>query len=98
MLSTARMNRILEIRPQDFLAVVQPGVTNLGITRAVEADGFYYAPDPSSQIACTIAPEVKAWLDTADLDWRAQLSNRIGMRWTLDAAPGPRDKIDARAL
>jgi Ribonuclease G/E len=49
------------------------------------------------QIACTVSPEVKAWLDGAEIDWRAELSGRIGMRWTLDAAPGPRDKIDARA-
>lgn len=50
------------------------------------------------QIACTIAPEVKAWLDAAEIDWRAQLSNSIGMRWTVEAAPGPRERIDARAL
>lgn len=50
------------------------------------------------QIACTVAPDVKAWLDTAEIDWRAQLSNRIGMRWSIDSAPGPRDRIDARAL
>lgn len=50
------------------------------------------------QIACTVAPDVKAWLDAAEIDWRTDLSNRIGMRWTIDAQPGPRDKIDARAL
>jgi Ribonuclease G/E len=54
------------------------------------------------QIACTVAIEVKAWLDSAEIDWRTALSGRIGMRWTLDAAPRetfwPRDKIDARAL
>ena len=52
------------------------------------------------QIACLVAPEVKAWLEAAEFDWRAALSNRIGLRWTLDAAPPPwpRDKIDARAL
>ncbi len=50
------------------------------------------------QIACTVSPEVKAWLDTAEIDWRTALSNRIGMRWTLDSQPGARDKIDARAL
>lgn len=50
------------------------------------------------QIACTVAPEVKAWLDAAEFDWRGELNNRIGMRWTLDAAPGAREKIDARAL
>jgi ribonuclease E len=53
------------------------------------------------QVACTVAPDVKAWLDAAEIDWRTELSNRIGMRWTIDAAPReafwPRDKIDARA-
>jgi Ribonuclease G/E len=50
------------------------------------------------QIACTVAPDVKAWLDAAEFDWRGDLNNRIGMRWTLDAAAGAREKIDARAL
>jgi Ribonuclease G/E len=50
------------------------------------------------QIACTVAPEVKAWLEGAEFDWRGELNNRIGMRWTLDAAPGAREKIDARTL
>ena len=40
------------------MVVAQPGVTNLGITQAVESDGFYYAPDPSSQIACSIGGNV----------------------------------------
>ncbi|OQW55833.1 MAG: hypothetical protein A4S17_05875 [Proteobacteria bacterium HN_bin10] len=63
--------------------------------RAIEREG---RAQTGRQIACTLAPEVKAWLDAAEIDWRAQLSNRIGMRWTIDAAPGPRDRIDARAL
>ncbi|MBS0386081.1 MAG: ribonuclease E/G [Proteobacteria bacterium] len=50
------------------------------------------------QIACTVAAEVKAWLDAAEFDWRGELNNRIGMRWTLDATAGVREKIDARAL
>lgn len=50
------------------------------------------------QIACTVAPEVKAWLDSGEIDWRTELSSRIGMRWTIEVAPGPCDKIDARAL
>jgi glycolate oxidase len=58
LLGLSRMNRVLEIDLENRCAVVQPGVTNLGITRAVEADGFYYAPDPSSQIACTIGGNV----------------------------------------
>src|SRR6185312_14298799 len=40
------------------VAVVQPGVTNLGVTKAVEGEGFYYAPDPSSQIACSIGGNI----------------------------------------
>lgn len=58
LLGMARFNRILEIDYADRIAVVQPGVTNLAITRAVEDAGFYYAPDPSSQIACTIGGNV----------------------------------------
>jgi len=53
-----RMNRILEIDFEDRLAVVEAGVTNLGITRAVEHEGFFYAPDPSSQLACMIGGNV----------------------------------------
>jgi glycolate oxidase len=54
----AKFNRILEIDWGNRCAVVQPGVTNLAITQAVEHRGFYYAPDPSSQIACTIGGNV----------------------------------------
>ncbi|MGK7862696.1 FAD-linked oxidase C-terminal domain-containing protein [Falsiroseomonas sp. E2-1-a4] len=53
-----RMNRILEIDFDDRLAVVEAGVTNLGITKAVEHEGFFYAPDPSSQLACMIGGNV----------------------------------------
>lgn len=53
-----KFNRILEVDYANRCAVVQPGVTNLGITQAVQADGFYYAPDPSSQIACSIGGNV----------------------------------------
>ena len=58
LLGMAKFNRVLEIDYANRVAVVQPGVTNLGITRAVEQAGFYYAPDPSSQIACTIGGNV----------------------------------------
>ena len=53
-----RMNAILEVDYDDRLAVVQAGVTNIGITNAVSADGFFYAPDPSSQLACMIGGNV----------------------------------------
>ncbi len=57
-LGLGKFNRVLEIDFENRCAVVQPGVTNLGITKAVESEGFYYAPDPSSQIACTIGGNV----------------------------------------
>ncbi|MBP0495959.1 FAD-linked oxidase C-terminal domain-containing protein [Pararoseomonas indoligenes] len=53
-----RMNRILEVSFEDRLAVVEAGVTNLGITKEVEGQGFFYAPDPSSQLACMIGGNV----------------------------------------
>jgi glycolate oxidase len=54
----SRMNRILEIDAENSRAVVQPGVVNLDVTRAVEHLGLYYAPDPSSQKSCTIGGNV----------------------------------------
>ena len=53
-----RMNRILDIDYADRCAVVQAGVTNIGITQAVQGRGFFYAPDPSSQLACMIGGNV----------------------------------------
>ena len=58
LLGMSRFNRILDIDIPNRCAVVQPGVTNLGISDAVRHLGFYYAPDPSSQIACTIGGNV----------------------------------------
>jgi len=58
LLGLGKFKRVLEIDYHDRLAIVQPGVTNLAITRAVEERGFYYAPDPSSQIACSIGGNV----------------------------------------
>jgi glycolate oxidase len=58
LLGMAKFNRIREIDFENRIAVVEPGVTNLAVTHAVEQAGFYYAPDPSSQIACTIGGNV----------------------------------------
>ncbi|MCB1433943.1 MAG: FAD-binding protein, partial [Alphaproteobacteria bacterium] len=58
LLAMGKFNRVLEIDFANRCAVVQPGVTNLAITKAVEHRGFYYAPDPSSQIACSIGGNV----------------------------------------
>jgi glycolate oxidase len=57
-LSTARLNRIVRLDPHARIAVVQPGVRNLAISEAAAPHGLYYAPDPSSQIACTIGGNV----------------------------------------
>jgi len=58
LLSLARLNAILEIDPDNLRARVQPGVRNLAISEAAKPFGLYYAPDPSSQIACTIGGNV----------------------------------------
>ena len=56
--SLARMTRIVEVDVAAGRVTVEPGVTNLAVTEAVAADGFYYAPDPSSQQVCTIGGNV----------------------------------------
>jgi len=58
LLGLGKFNRVLEIDFDNRCATVQPGVTNLGVTQAVQHKGFYYAPDPSSQIACTIGGNI----------------------------------------
>jgi glycolate oxidase len=58
LLGLARLNRVLDIDYANRTATVQPGVTNLAVSQAVADNGFYYAPDPSSQIACSIGGNV----------------------------------------
>ena len=53
-----RLTRIVSVDVENALAVVEPGVVNVALSRAVAADGLYYAPDPSSQAACTIGGNV----------------------------------------
>ena len=57
-LGVARMNAVIEVNYPDRYIRVQAGRTNLSVTGAVEADGFFYAPDPSSQLACAIAGNI----------------------------------------
>jgi glycolate dehydrogenase FAD-linked subunit len=57
-LGMGKFNRVLDVDFANRCVVAQPGVTNLGVTLAVQHAGFYYAPDPSSQIACTIGGNV----------------------------------------
>jgi glycolate oxidase len=56
--SLARLNKILKIDLQNRIAIVEPGVINLDISKAVAKEGFFYAPDPSSQAACSIGGNV----------------------------------------
>jgi glycolate oxidase len=58
MICLTRMKRILEISTRDRYAIVEPGVVNVWLTRALAGTGFHYAPDPSSQTACTIGGNV----------------------------------------
>jgi glycolate oxidase len=57
-LGMGKFNQVLEVDFANRCVVAQPGVTNLGVTLAVQHAGFYYAPDPSSQIACTVGGNV----------------------------------------
>src|SRR5207244_9290202 len=57
-ISLARLTRILEVDVERGCVTVEPGVANLDVTKAVAAEGFYYAPDPSSQQVCTIGGNV----------------------------------------
>jgi glycolate oxidase len=76
-----RMNRILTIDYADRLAVVQAGVTNIGITQAVQGNGFFYAPDPSSQLACMIGGNVNMNSGGAHcLKYGVTANNLLGLR------------------
>jgi glycolate oxidase len=57
-LSLARLDRILKIDLQNRIAIVEPGVINIDVTKAVAKEGYFYAPDPSSQVACSIGGNV----------------------------------------
>lgn len=58
LLSLAKFNQIVHLDPDQRIATVQPGVRNISVSEAVEKYGLFYAPDPSSQIACTIGGNV----------------------------------------
>jgi glycolate oxidase len=80
-LGLMRMNRILEIDYADRCARVQAGVTNIGITQAVAGEGFFYAPDPSSQLACMIGGNVNMNSGGAHcLKYGVTANNLLGLR------------------
>ena len=82
----SKMSRILEVNLADRYARVEAGVTNLAISEAVAPEGFFYAPDPSSQLACTIGGNVGMNSGGAHcLKYGATINNMLGVRLvTLD--------------
>jgi glycolate oxidase len=80
----ARMSRVLEIDYANRIACVQAGITNLAISAAVDAQGFFYAPDPSSQLACTIAGNIAMNSGGAHcLKYGVTTNNVLGVRMVL---------------
>jgi glycolate oxidase len=81
-LGLSRMNRILDIDYPNRTAVVEAGVTNIGITKAVESEGFFYAPDPSSQLACMIGGNVNMNSGGAHcLKYGVTANNLLGLKF-----------------
>ncbi len=84
MLGTSKMNRILDIDYANRTARVEAGVTNLAITGAVSYESFFYAPDPSSQLACTIAGNIAMNSGGAHcLKYGVTTNNVLGVRMVL---------------
>jgi len=89
LLSLAKLNRILSIDPVARTARVQPGVRNLAVSEAAAVHGLYYAPDPSSQIACTIGGNVAENSGGVHcLKYGLTIHNVLGVRgYTMDGEP-----------
>ena len=81
-LALTKMNRILEVNLADRYARVEAGVTNLAISEAVGPEGFFYAPDPSSQLACTIGGNIAMNSGGAHcLKYGVTTNNLLGVRF-----------------
>ena len=80
-LGVSKMNSVLEIDYENRFIRVQTGITNLGVTDAVEANGFFYAPDPSSQLACAIGGNIGMNAGGAHcLKYGVTTNNLLGVR------------------
>src|SRR6478609_5283231 len=80
----SRMNRVLSIDLPNRVARVEAGITNIGISQAVAGQGFFYAPDPSSQIACTVGGNVATNSGGAHcLKYGVTVNNVLGVRIVL---------------
>ena len=96
-LSLAKMKRILKVDQLSRLAVVEPGVRNLAISEAVKSIGLYYAPDPSSQIACSIGGNVAENAGGVHcLKYGLTLHNILALK--LVGADGEIFEVDQRSL
>ena len=83
-IGVSRMHRVLDIDTMNRTARVETGITNLGISEAVKAHGFFYAPDPSSQLACTLAGNLGMNSGGAHcLKYGVTTNNVLGMRLVL---------------
>ena len=99
LLSLAKMKRILAIDPVARLARVQPGVRNLAITEAAAPYGLYYAPDPSSQIACTIGGNVAENSGGVHcLKYGLTVHNVLRVRGVHDRGRGRRARLARRSM
>ena len=92
-IGVSRMNRVLEIDYMNRVARVEVGITNLGISDAVKAQGFFYAPDPSSQLACTLAGNIGMNSGGAHcLKYGVTTNNVLGLQDGADGRRGDRDR------
>lgn len=83
-LGVSKMNRVLDVNFADRTIRVQAGITNLAISNAVAAEGFFYAPDPSSQLACTIAGNIAMNSGGAHcLKYGVTTNNVLGVRMVM---------------
>lgn len=83
-LGLSRMNRILEVNLESRYIRVETGITNLGVSRAVDPSGFFYAPDPSSQLACTIGGNVAMNSGGAHcLKYGVTVNNVLGLKMVM---------------
>jgi len=84
LLGVSKMNRVLDVNFADRTIRVQAGITNLAISGAVAAEGFFYAPDPSSQLACTIAGNIAMNSGGAHcLKYGVTTNNVLGVRMVM---------------
>ena len=83
-IAVSRMSRVLQVDYMNRMARVEVGITNLGISNAVAAQGFFYAPDPSSQLACTLAGNIAMNSGGAHcLKYGVTTNNVLGLKMVL---------------